>query len=426
MNRAKKRNLITLASLVLVLALTLIVGFFVRGYRLDISNKTLRPTGILSATSIPESAQVWVNGKLKTATDQTITLSPGPYQVEIKKPGFTTWKKEITIKKEVVAETNARLFPIAPDLKALSFTGADRPKISPDNTKLVYFVTSEKENEIDEAFLTTEKGLEATTGALPEETKIGLWLINLSEKPLGHSFQPRILVKLPSDFDFDNTTINWSPDSRKIFIIVKKNETKKDYFLIDTNQAYDFTLPPLIGEKEPEAQQILADWQKQEILTFQQIFEKIPQQLQDYLATKAQNLIFSPDETKVLYQAKTDLNLPEKFLTRKIIGTSTQKESRQLKANYWYVYDHKEDKNFLVSKDEDVNLLWFPSSRHLLLIKENLSIEIIEYDGHNQTNLYSGPFKDNFVFPFPSGKQILILTSLNKNQPADLYSVSLE
>jgi len=274
--------------------------------------------------------------------------------------------------------------------------------------------------------LTTEKGLEATTGALPEETKIGLWLINLSEKPLGHSFQPRILVKLPSDFDFDNTTINWSPDSRKIFIIVKKNETKKDYFLIDTNQAYDFTLPPLIGEKEPEAQQILADWQKQEILTFQQIFEKIPQQLQDYLATKAQNLIFSPDETKVLYQAKTDLNLPEKFLTRKIIGTSTQKESRQLKANYWYVYDHKEDKNFLVSKDEDVNLLWFPSSRHLLLIKENLSIEIIEYDGHNQTNLYSGPFKDNFVFPFPSGKQLLILTSLNNSRSPDLYSISLE
>ncbi len=426
MNRAKKRNLITLASLALVLALTLAVGFFVRGYRLDISNKTLRPTGILSATSTPEGAQVWVNGKLKTATDQTITLSPGQYQVEIKKPGFTTWKKEITIKKEVVAETSARLFPIAPDLKALSFTGADKPEISPDNTKLVYFVTSEEEGELDEAFLTTEENSEATTGALPEETKIGLWLINLSEKPLARSFQPRILVKLPSDFDFDNTTINWSPDSRKIFMIVKAGETKKDYFLIDTNQTYDFTLPPLIGEKETEAQQILTDWQKQEALTFQQIFEKIPEQLQEYLTTKAQNLIFSPDETKILYQTTTDLDLPEKFLTKKIIGTSTQKESRQLKANYWYVYDYKEDKNFLVSEDEDVNLLWFPSSRHLLLIKENSSIGIIEYDGHNQTNLYSGPFKDNFAFPFPSGKQILILTSLNENRPTDLYSVSLE
>jgi len=97
MNRAKKRNLITLASLALVFGLTLVVGFFVRGYRLDISSKTLRPTGILSATSVPEGAQVWINGKLKTATNQTITLSPGQYQVEIKKPGFTTWKKEITI-----------------------------------------------------------------------------------------------------------------------------------------------------------------------------------------------------------------------------------------------------------------------------------------------------------------------------------------
>ena len=200
MNRAQKRNLITFGSLIMVGVLTLIMGFFVRGYRIDLSDKTFRPTGILSATSIPEGAQVWINGKLKTPTDQTITLSPGEYQVEIKKPGFTTWKKIITIEKEVVAETNALLFPIAPDLRALSFTGASQPEISPDGTKLVYFVITEEavNNPVEVESLESDPELTTTTANLSpkkEDSKIGLWFINLAEKPLVRSFQPRSLVK---------------------------------------------------------------------------------------------------------------------------------------------------------------------------------------------------------------------------------------
>ncbi|MDD3679336.1 MAG: PEGA domain-containing protein [Candidatus Shapirobacteria bacterium] len=435
MNRGQKRNLITLASLILVVVLTLVVGFFVRGYRIDTGNKTLQPTGILSANSVPEGAQVWINGKLKTATNQTINLSPGHYQIEIKKPGFATWKKTIIIEREVVSETNARLFPIAPDLKALSFTGANRPQISPDGTKIVYFVISEKESDNITKEATIKENLssndqeeesEAVAALEPEENKIGLWLINLAEKPLGRSFQSRIFIQLRPDFNFEEAVIRWSPDSRKIIMIVPSSNNKKDYFLLDTNQSYDFTTPPLIGERENLALKTLAEWQEQNNLDFQQLFEELPEKFQDILIDQAVNLVFSPDEQKILYQVKKEINLPEKFITREIIGTSTQKENRQLKPGSWYVYDNKEDKNFLVLESQETEVSWFTTSRHLLITKKNLSIEVIEYDGQNQTTIYSGPFEDNYVFPFPSGKQLLILTSLNKNQPSDLYSISLE
>lgn len=432
MNRAQKRNLITFSSLILVGVLTVVIGFFVRGYRIDTNDKTFRPTGILSATSTPEGAQVWINGKLKTATNQTITLSPGQYQVEIKKPGFTTWKKTITIEKEVVAETNALLFPIVPDLRALTFTGASRPKISPDGAKLVYFVTDEEINNLlnneNPPNESNQEPIIAITGQPQEkeDSKIGLWLINLAEKPLARSFQPKRLVKLPTDFDFDNTTILWSPDSRKILMAVAKTKQTNNYFVIDTNQAYDFTTPPLIGETQTAAQKILADWQEQEELSFQQALTKLPEKLQEILTNEGKSLVFSPDETKVLYQAKTKISLPEKFLTKEIIGASTQRETRNLEPDSWYVYDRKEDKNFLVSDNRGIEISWFPTSRHLLLIEEGVSIGIIEYDGHNQTTIYSGPFEKTHVFPFPSGKQLLILTSLNSNRPPDLYSISLE
>lgn len=433
MDRTKKRNLLTFTILVLIIALTSIIGIFVRGYRIDLDNRSLRPTGILSATSIPEGAQVWVNGKLKTATDQTVILSPDEYQVEIKKPGFTTWKKTITIEKEVVSETSAYLFPIAPDLRALTFTGASKPQISPDGAKLVYLVTSEEEaNETVTDKITPETNSninsenEATVTALPRETKIGLWLINLTERPLSRSFQSRIFVKLIPDFDFEKITIHWSPDSRKIMMTIPDAKEGKNYFLLDTNQSYDFTTPPLISEKEVQALKTLAEWEEQETLNLQQLFNKLPEKLQEYLTSNTINLSFSPDELKILYQAKEDFNLPEKFISKQIIGASTQKETRQLKAGSWYVYDAKEDKNFLVLENQDIKISWFPSSRHLLLTNEAVSIEIIEYDGHNQTTLYSGPFENNYAFPFPSGKQLLILTSLNRNRPPDLYSISLE
>jgi len=425
MNRAHKRNLITFVSLTIITSVTIVIGIFIRGYRPDFSNKKLRATGLLSATSIPKGAQVWIDDKLETATNQSLTLSPGQYQIKIKKPGFFVWQKEITIEKEVVADADAYLFLVAPDLKALTFTGLVTPYLSPDGTKLVYFLPYKPTS------LSPSPAPQSTPFPTPKQReKIGFWLIDLSEKQLGRSFQPQILIETKKDFDFQKTVLQWSPDSKEILLTMPQNiqTDSKKYFLIDINQSYDFTTPPFLGKSSLEVEKILNEWQQEKKIAKSQSMNQLATPLKEILLNQCQNITFSPDEKKVLYQAQKTISIPEKFLDEKVIGASTQKESRSLKANHWYVYDRKEDKNFLVlSPEEDNQISWFPTSRHLLLVGQK-KIDIVEYDGHNRTTLYSGPFEKEFVFPFPSGKQLLILTSLNNSQEQlpNLYSISLQ
>ena len=93
----RTRILLFLLSLVLVPTATIAVILFARGYRFSLKLQTLQATGLLSATSLPTGASVYINGELKTATDTTLNLTPGVYQVKIKKDGFAPWGKTLNI-----------------------------------------------------------------------------------------------------------------------------------------------------------------------------------------------------------------------------------------------------------------------------------------------------------------------------------------
>ncbi|MGB9637642.1 MAG: PEGA domain-containing protein, partial [Microgenomates group bacterium] len=99
---AKYRLPLFFLILVFVLGATFLAIKYASGYRLDLTNKTLKPTGILVVNSSPEGARVFANGKLLTATNSSLSLTPGKYSLEIKKNGFLPWKKEIVIEKELV------------------------------------------------------------------------------------------------------------------------------------------------------------------------------------------------------------------------------------------------------------------------------------------------------------------------------------
>ena len=50
----------------------------------------------------------------------------------------------------------------------------------------------------------------------------------------------------------------------------------------------------------------------------------------------------------------------------------------------------------------------------------------MEYDTTNQTTLYSGPFTDEFVYPWPNGDRMVILTSFSPDTPQNLYALELK
>ena len=83
---------------------------------------------------------------------------------------------------------------------------------------------------------------------------------------------------------------------------------------------------------------------------------------------------------------------------------------------------------FLRSKYSPIwseNIQWFPTSNHLIEVADH-KIFITEYDNTNSVAVYSGPFSDDFTYPWPNGDRLVILSSLNTDSPANLYSINLK
>ena len=382
--------------LVIFLGIGLVAYFLIRlasGYRPDFTNKTMRPTGLLVATSIPNQGSILVNGKIiKAKTATTISLAPGEYEIEIKKDGFSSWKKKILIEKELVVKTEAYLFPTYPNLKALTSTSVSNPVISPNGKKVIFAVANQDE-------------------------KNGLWILDLTERPLGLAREPyQILQSAARGRDFAKATYQWAPSSKQILVTLAKEN-----FLIDTNNLNDNT--KLIDVTD-QLLTIQKGWKNEEKILEQAKLGQLPEELLQILDKGAKEITFSLDETKVLYTATASASIP-KDLIPPLPGANNQPEKRDLTSGRTYVYDLKEDRNFALDLPQEAKVSWFPTSRHLFLVQKD-KVSIIEYDNTNRIDVYSGPFENSFAFPFPSGNKILVLTSLSKETPSNLYSISLK
>jgi len=69
---------------------------------------------------------------------------------------------------------------------------------------------------------------------------------------------------------------------------------------------------------------------------------------------------------------------------------------------------------------------WYPNSTHLLIAYPD-RIDVVEADATNWVTLYSGPFDRQFVYPWPDGSKLIILTNLNpaSASSANLYTISI-
>ena len=95
----KKSLSIIFFVLIFIAAVTYGISFFARGYQISTNGKIgFMATGIISATSKPKGASVYVNDKLITATDDTINLPPDEYTIKIVKDGYLPWQKKIQVK----------------------------------------------------------------------------------------------------------------------------------------------------------------------------------------------------------------------------------------------------------------------------------------------------------------------------------------
>jgi hypothetical protein len=388
---------------IIFLVIAVIAIAFARGYRPDFKEKSFVSTGIVTVTSNPKSAQVYINGALKGVTDLNLHLIPGKYKIEVKKDGYQTWEKEITLKGELVVSLYPLLFPINPSLSPQTNIGVKKAVPIDQSGKVLLFV---------------ENG---------NEEKDGFYLFDSARR--GLSFFPplKLILKknqltgwLGADFNLSDAEIFFSPDYKQMIArwpdfaaLINVDEENQSPF--DVTASY---------------QTLISAWEKEKTEQQIKILETYGKEMVKIASDSFAMISFSPDENKILYQAKKSTILPS-FLKNPLPSTNQTPETRELKPNRLYVYDKKEDRNYELKLSEkelkiDESLFWYPDSGHLVAVKEK-KIVIVDYDGTNEQTVYSGPFEQNFVTVTPEGK-LIILANLNPeaNQLGDLYLVGIK
>lgn len=385
----KVRLIVIAFTFIIVGSLTGVISLYARGYRFDFKSLKLLPNGIFVIKSDPDGASVFINGDLKTATNATIPLPSGTYDVEVRRDGYLPWKKRLAVEKEIVTNVTAWLFRLAPSFNPLTFDGVVKPTPSSDFTKVAY-ANSE-----------------------------GLWVMETVNLPIGFAKEPRLIT----DGDLTQATWAFSPDATQILLTAAGG-----VFLLESNS---FTPQGQRINVAARNQTTIAEWQEEATKKLQAQTRNLPPVLNDILTRRSKTAVFSPDENMILYTASASAELPRELI-RPVPGASSQAEERNVKEGQTYVYDIKEDRNFLVSEQLTVNssqdaaLAWFPTSRHLVLAEKG-RVVIMDYDGTNRQVVYSGSYVAPFAFPFASTSRLLILTNLGADSSLpNLYSLSLK
>lgn len=443
---------------------------YAKGYR-PTKNGMVKGTGLLSANSFPTGAEVYINDRLTTATDNTLNLEPGEYNISIKKDGYFSWSKKLAVEKELVTQTNATLYPSSPTLEPMTYTGAVNPIPAPDGNHITYAVAS------------------ASATA-----KNGLYVQDLGSSPISINRSARQIARTTGEYDYSTASYTWSPNSTQILV----SFTNGGNILLDRDQFNDSGDLVDVTVRLP---QIFREWEEELARSERAKLVKLPDFMIRVATESATNLYLSPDGEKLLYQATADITIPQGLIPT-LPSSSTQEESRDITANTWYVYDLKEDKNFLISQGtapspspsvkpspraavpaaqpefikppvskllllEDIKaplpaellasspsafrklqtgmttkdtikffnaqyspihvtqVQWLPDSYHLLLTTDQ-GLDIIEYDATNRTTIYAGPFDKSFVYPWPDGSKLITRIQFSPETMPNLYTIKLK
>ncbi|MEI6532988.1 MAG: PEGA domain-containing protein [Candidatus Roizmanbacteria bacterium] len=398
-----------LSFLFIFIVLIIIAVYYARGYRFNFVERSITPTGILAVSSNQRASKVLVNGVLKGVTDINITLPPGEYSVTISKEGYTSWNSYIKLKGEIVTSINGFLFPSNPSLSPLTNLGV-KQAIRVDQTDKILLIADNDNPDKD-----------------------GIYMFDTSSSPLSlfPPLQPIILKKNVNNYitSLEDVKVVFAPNyTQGIFEF--KTATETLFFLLSLDRD-NTDLTSLTSESKDS---LISAWDEERVQEVTKIVEAFPKDIQKIASESFHIISFSPDQTKILYTANNSFVLPP-IIHPPLIGTNQTKESRDIQKSHLYVYDRKEDKNFLMSPEllnqptskvfDQPLLLWHPNSRHLFSIKNN-TIEVVDYDNTNKRTVYSGPFEKNFYSITSSGR-LLVLSNLNpqNNKFPDVYEIGI-
>lgn len=406
----KKTLLIPILILLFLIVATTFFILYGKGYRINFKKEMpkISKTGLLVANSDPKGAQVFIDDHLTTATDNTLNLTPGTYDVKLKKEGYFSWEKKLKIEDEVVTTVDAKLFPVAPILESIATTPVKNPILDPSRTKIAYQIASES-----------------------SVRKNGIFILNMNSNPI-----PVPVLTLQSSSTqiaddtidlFSEAKLTWSPDGTEILAQISTDPEKITTYRLQTNR---------FNETPQDVTAILESihntWNQQKQQKEKNLFSGIKTNMRQLINNNFSIISWSPDGKKILYTASTSAELPLMIKPRRL-SIDTLVEERKITQDKVYVYDTKEDTNIPLPvklpkqcTDCFMPLSWLPDSGHLLYINDK-KIIIMDNDGSNNITVYAGPFVENFAVPWTDNSKIVILTNLsNPNTLPTLYTIGLK
>lgn len=398
------RNILILSLFCIILG-TIIA--YARGYRIDIQKGKVTSTGIIAISSTPQTAQVYVNGALSGVTDLHLTLPYGKYSIEVKKEGYTSWKRDVVLKGELVVTADATLFPLNASLTPLTTIGTSQV-VSIDKTdKALLFVENDN----------------------PE--KDGIYVFDQTKRTFSLFSPIKLLASktlFPEDVHLKDAEVIFSPDFKQGIVQFKRAEDTISYLLSledENTQLFEVTSSQSSLENA---------WNEEKALETARLLEIFPKQFAKIASDSFHIISLAPDKSKILYEAKQHITLPYVIEPRLVAANQTPEE-RSLLMGKLYVYDRKEDRNYHITLTEsseemmkvgDTALVWYPDSRHLVK-HEGDKISIVEFDDTSKQIIYSGPHEGSF-FDVTSDGKLLILANLNPqfNKTPDIYAVGIK
>lgn len=266
-----KKFVVTIVTLLIVALGAGTAIFLAKGYTFSTTEKRIVGTGIITITSEPDAASVFVDGHLTTATNATISSLPTKtYAVKVTKEGFIPWEKSVEVKEGLVTDLKVTLYPAIPTIYPLSFTGVASPILSPDASKLAYVV--------------------------PGGKKPGVWVWTMTKnQPISfaRSSEPHQIASNTTT-DFSKATLKWSPDSKQVLATVGSNNYLLNSDSLNTDPR-DITAI-LDGT--------LKGWQDDVSSKDVSRIETVKDPALRKIASDSALLKWSPDETKFMTDAK--------------------------------------------------------------------------------------------------------------------------
>jgi len=379
-----------LLVLITLLGTTSLLYLFLAGWRPSFifeqgqnPKVSVTQTGMISAKSVPEGATVYLDGKLITATNNTLSgIEPGKRNLRIVKNGYVEWNKEIEVFPELVTDITAVLISQTPRIEPLTNTGSRYPVLSHTLEKIAFFSKD------------------------PDSP--GIWVINIKDS--GLSLFRNSAKNVLKDNNFltfsDGENLLWSPDENQLLIEIKGNK----FYLLDINTN---NVTPVSKPND------LKDTWKNKLNKKRLDFVaelNLPNEI--IQTASSEETLWSPDNKKFLFKiTQGDKYVYKIYNLEKPLPIGEQIETT--------VFEYP-------LKANQPKISWYSDSFHLLLTEDfsfetnRASISMIRIDGTNKTEIYANTLFSDKVFSSPDGSKIIILTRFKSGDITDLYTLGIK